>query len=61
MVEKKYYSSKEIATIMNRSIWWVVKHRHKIVGASRCGRIWQFDKETVDVRLRAKKDIRVGF
>ena len=54
-----YYTSKEIAALINMSIWWVFKWRHKIVGGRRFGREWRFDKQIIDQRIAAGKDIRI--
>ncbi|MCL2182360.1 MAG: helix-turn-helix domain-containing protein [Chitinispirillia bacterium] len=57
MVEETYYTSKEIATMLKISMSTLVKHRHRIVGAERVGRLWRFSKEKVDARRRAGKKI----
>ncbi|MCL2219402.1 MAG: helix-turn-helix domain-containing protein [Chitinispirillia bacterium] len=61
MVEKQYYTSKDIADMFQISIWTVIKYRHKIVGCERVGRLWRFDKDKVDARRRAGKKVWIEF
>jgi hypothetical protein len=61
VAEKQYYTSRDVADITGFSLRWVVAWRHKIVGSKRMGRLWRFDKDMVDARIRIGKDVRVGF
>jgi len=61
MAEKQYYTSAEIAIVVGFSERWVKKWRPKIVGAQKKSKCWRFDKQIVDARIRAGKDIRIGF
>jgi hypothetical protein len=60
VVDEKFYTSKEIAAIAKRSLKWVEKWRHKIIGAVRHGREWRFKKDVVDARVNSGRDVRVG-
>jgi len=51
--EKTFYTTKELAVLLNMSVRWVVVHRHEIAGRCRMGRLWRFDKAIIDAR-RAK-------
>jgi len=56
-VDNQYYDSQDIAALMKMSLRWVVKHRHKIVGAKRVGRVWRFARAIIDAYLASGKDI----
>ena len=49
--------TKEVARITGMSFRWVVKWRHKIIGARRHGRLWRFDEAKIKCRMAAGKDI----
>jgi hypothetical protein len=45
------YTTESLAVRLNVSRKFVVSHRQRIPGAMRIGRIWRFDKATVERRL----------
>jgi len=57
-MDSKYYTTKELAEVLNFGMSWVETWRPLIVGALRYGREWRFDKATVDKRIALGQDIR---
>ena len=56
--EKAYYTTQELAAVLNLSVGWVEKWRHKIVGGRQVGRIWRFDRAIIDARIAKGQDVR---
>jgi hypothetical protein len=55
---RAYYSTEELAAVLNMSVAWVEKWRHSIAGASQIGRIWRFEKRIIDACIAKGKDVR---
>jgi hypothetical protein len=55
-----FYSTKELAVLINMSEDFVVKYRPKIIGAQRIGRYWRFDKAKINKRLDTGQSIIEG-
>jgi len=53
-----YYTTHELAEMLNMGVRWVEKWRPLIVGARQVGRIWRFDKATIDARIAKGQDVR---
>jgi hypothetical protein len=45
------YTTESLAVRLNVSKKFIVSHRQRIPGAMKIGRIWRFDKATVERRL----------
>jgi len=56
----RFYTSKELAGRLGYSVKWVEKWRSSIVGASKIGGEWRFDKAIVDARIAKGQDLRVS-
>jgi hypothetical protein len=59
MIEKILIDSKELAAMLSMSEKYIVKIRHKIVGAQRIGRMWRFNLNIIQQRLSVGKNIVV--
>ena len=57
-VDSKYYTTEELAGVLNFAVSWVEKWRPVIVGAQRVGRTWRFDKAVIDGRIAKGQDVR---
>ena len=49
--------TKEVARITGMSFRWVVKWRHKIIGARREGRQWRFEESKIKCRIASGRSI----
>ena len=57
-MESSYYTTKELAKVLNFSVDWVEKWRPIIFGARQVERIWRFDKATINGRIAKGQDVR---
>ena len=58
MDNKLLISSKELSEMLSVSEKWVIRHRHRIVGAQKVGsRLWRFNRQIIEKRIAQGRDI----
>ena len=49
--------SRELSEMLSVSLKWVIKHRHKIVGSQKLGKLWRFNKQIIENRISKGLDV----
>jgi hypothetical protein len=59
VIEKDMITSKQLAEMLAVSEGFIKKHRAKIHGSVRIGKIWRFSKSEINARLKTGRDILI--
>jgi len=57
MDNKLLIDSRELSKMLSVSLKWVIKHRHKIVGSQKLGKLWRFNKQIIEKRIAQGLDV----
>ena len=57
MESKLLIDSRELSKMLSVSLKWVIKHRHKIVGSQKLGKLWRFNKQIIEKRIAQGLDV----
>ena len=57
MESKLLIDSRELSKMLSVSLKWVIKHRHKIVGSQKLGKLWRFNKAIIENRISKGLDV----
>ena len=57
MESKLLIDSRELSKMLSVSLKWVIKHRHKIVGSQKLGKLWRFNKQIIENRIAQGLDV----
>lgn len=57
MDNKLLVDSRELSKMLSVSLKWVIKHRHKIIGAQKLGKLWRFNRQIIENRISKGLDV----